>query len=87
MNFLNYETVLSPNNFLVSDPDPPVDLQFIVDIPPGSKVKHPDLVNSPLKYTLAMPPAESDVKFLPPPSRMCRIYSSRVTLDVSPSGG
>ena len=38
---------------------PPVGLQLIMDIPPGSKVRHPDLMVSPLQATIAVPPSGS----------------------------
>ena len=36
-----------------------VGLQLIVYIPPGSKVRYPDLMGSPLQATPAMPPSRS----------------------------
>ena len=42
------EGMLDPNT------RPTVGLQFIVDSPPGSKLRYPELVRSPSQYTLAL---------------------------------
>ena len=42
-------------------------LQFNGEIPPGSKVRYPDVVVSPLRATLVVPPSGSCPKFPPPP--------------------
>ena len=67
-NFPGSENVFSLRDFLVYYPEPPIDLQFIVDIPTGSKVRYPDLVNYPLQDKIAVPPELYCVKFPPPPS-------------------
>ena len=62
-------------------------LQLILEIPHGSNVWYSDLVRSPLRATLVVPPSVSSLKFLPPPSWMCLNYPSRSTFAVTLSWG
>ena len=62
-------------------------LQFIMDIPPGSKVTYPDLVGNLLRYTPAVPTSVSCPIFPPPPYRTWLTSSSRATLAAALSGG
>ena len=66
---------------------PPIGLQFIMDIPYGSKVRYSDLVGSLLRATLTVPPSGYCLKFSPPPSGTCLFSPSRKTLDVTLSVG
>ena len=67
----------------------PVVLQLIVDIPPGSKVRYPDLVGSPSQYTIDVPPSWSCPIF-PPPTYgralliICEIHLLRPSLGRDP---
>ena len=65
-------------DLLDSDTWPPVSLQLIVDIPPGSKVRYPDFVGSPLWDTLAVPPSVSCPNFhallLPHKPRLLKFF-------------
>ena len=56
---------------------------MIVDISPESKVRYPNLVGSPSRSTLEVPPSEYCSKFLPPPSGTWPTFPSRDTLDVT----
>ena len=56
---------------LCSKDGPPVGLQLILDIPYGSKLRYPDLMEYPSRYTLALPPELIGVDFAPPPSGTC----------------
>ena len=58
-------------SLLDSDTWPPVDIQMMVDIPPGAKVRHPELVVSTSQATLAVSPSGSCPNFLAPSSGMC----------------
>ena len=58
-------------------------LQLIVEIPPGSKVRYPDLVVPSLRATLVVPTLGSCPKF-PPPSYVTYLTSpSRATLAIN----
>ena len=61
----------------------PVGLQFIVDIPLGSKVRYPDLVVSPLRATLSVPPSVYFSVVPPPPSGKFPTSSFQSTFDVT----
>ena len=51
-----------------------------VDIPPGSKVRYPDLVVPPLQAILAVPTSGSCSKFSPSPYETCPTSTSLATL-------
>ena len=57
--------------------------QLIVDIPPGSKLRYPELVGSPSWATLAVPPWWFCPNFTPPPSGVCLTSPSWATLDAN----
>ena len=56
---------------LDSDTWPPVGFQLIVDIPPRSKVRYPDLVGSPVQSTLTVTTSGYFSKCPPPPYGTC----------------
>ena len=58
----------------------PVVLQLILGIPPGSKVRYPDLVGSTLQATAVVPPSGSCPNFT---SRTCLKYTLQSTLAVT----
>ena len=62
---------------------PPVDLKLILDGPPGSKVRYPDLVRSTSRATLAVLTSGYCLKFQSPPSGTRPTSPSRSTLDVT----
>ena len=62
---------------------PPIGIQFIVDIPPGSKILHPDLEGSLSGTKLAVHPSWYCSKVPPPPSRTCPTYPSQSALSVT----
>ena len=83
---LGYELGSTLGALLYSETGNPVGIQFIVDIPPGSKVRYLALVVYPLQATLVVPPLGYCPKFLPPPSVTCLTYPLQSTLDVNLSG-
>ena len=85
--WLGYELGLSLGDLIDSETCPPVGLQLIVDIPPGSKVRYPDLVVSPSRATLVVPPSGYYTKFLPPPSGTCLTYLLRAVVAANISLG
>ena len=80
--FLGSEAVLSLSDCLVSDSDPPIDLQLIVYRSHGSKVRYTDLVGSSLRATLVVTTAGSCTYFLPYTYGMCPDSPSQATLAV-----
>ena len=58
-------------DLLDADTGPPICLQLIVDIPPGSKLIYPDLVLSTLQTTLTVTLEGYGVNLPPPPYRNC----------------
>ena len=58
-----------------------------MDVPPGSKLRHPELLGYNLQATLAVPPSGSCTKFPPPPYGKCLTSPSQSTLDVTLSEG
>ena len=57
-----------------------------MDIPLGSKLRYPDLVGSPSRATLAVPPSRSGLSFPSLPSGACPDSPSQVKLAVNFSG-
>ena len=57
-----------------------------MDIPIGTKVRYPDLVGSPSRATLAVPPSGSGLRFPSLPSGACTDYPLQSKLDVTFSG-
>ena len=53
---LGSDIVWTLGSLIGSNHVPPVGLHLIMDIPPGSKVRYPDFVGSPLRVTLVVPP-------------------------------
>ena len=66
---------------------PHVGLLLIVDIPPGSKVRYPELVVFFSWSTLAVPTSGSCPKFPPPPSGTCLTSPYWATLAATIYGG
>ena len=58
-------------------------LKFIVEIPPGSKVRYLDLVVFPLQVTLVVTPSGSFSMFPSPLYGTCHISLLRSMLDIS----
>ena len=58
-----------------------------MDIPPGSKVRYPDLVGYPSLAIITVPPSGYFPKFLPPPYGECLTSPLQATLVVTLFGG
>ena len=80
--FRGSHLVCSQGAFLGSNTGRPVGLQSMFYILPGSKVRYPNVVVSPLQSTLVVSPAGSCAKFSPYFSVTCPNYSLLSTLDV-----
>ena len=65
----------------------PVGLQFIMDIPPRSKVRYSDLVGYPLRDILSVPHSGSCPKFPPHTYGTCLISPLQTTIYVALYGG
>ena len=85
--FLGSELVMYLGGLLDYYHGGPVGLQFILDIPRGSKVKYPNSFGSPLQATIVVTPAGSGVKFISYLYGICLTYTSQATHAVSLSGG
>ena len=68
---------------LDSDTWPRVGLKYIGGIPPGSKVRYPDLVVSTFQVTRVVTHSGSSSMFLSPPSGTCPISLSQSTISMS----
>ena len=87
VDFLLGSKISSPLEALLdSDTWTPVGLQLIVEIPSGSNVRYPDLVSSPSRATLEVPPSGSCPKFPPPPSETGLTHPSQEKLSATLSG-
>ena len=64
--YLGSNIVCPLEYLIVSDPNNHVYLQVVVDNPPGSKVRYPDSVVSPLRATLAVSSIVSGANFVLP---------------------
>ena len=83
---LGSETGLTLVNLLYYETWPQSSHQLIVENPPGSKVRYPDLVGSPLRTILAVHPSESGLIFPSLPSGACPNYPFQAKLDMTFSG-